>query len=290
VIAYHGRVVRRLPLLVLASLASTMACGLFPSLDGFAGIGTGPPDEAAGSESPDGAVLTPGSDAGLPAWCATQGAHTLCADFDTPDAFAVLTRTDPTAGATSSLDSTQYTSAPFALATTTPVASGAGSADLQYDPLGHAQTGFHLAFDLRLETVSGPDGSVLVAEMIYYSASSRARYDIELDWQGGVLALAEYAEDATGTPIHGTSSWPIATQIDLDAWYGVVFDVSADVSSASVSLAKKPDAPAPVIDGVTLRPTVSDSHGQLFSLGLVWVAPNASAQRAQFDNVLFDWK
>jgi hypothetical protein len=285
-IAYDRTVLRRLPLLLVASLGSATACVLFPSVDGFSGA------DARGSTdagSVDGQGRDAPSDGG--SWCAAQGVHVFCTDFDSPDAFGAIQRSSPSAGATLELDSTEYASPPFALAAATPATGSAtGSAELNYQETGRAQVGFRLALDLRLETASGANETVLIAAMIYRRGSSKARYNVQLDWQGGQLGLSEYAEDTAGNPVSGTSRWPLGTPIDLGAWYSVVVDVSADVSSASVALAKKPDLPAPVIGGVALRPTVSDANDPLLTLGLAWVASNTPAQRAHFDNLVFDWK
>jgi hypothetical protein len=249
---------------------SGVACALFPSFDGFGG------DAGIASDSGSG-------------WCASQGTHVVCADFDTPDAFGRLNRSPPSRGATSSLDPTEYVSKPFAFAASTPaLGNDPGTVELSYEEPGHPQDGFRLALDVRFETDATADKNVTVAALIYRQGTPR--YNVEFDWNDGALWLSEYAEDATGSVIPNTQHWRIETTIELHTWYALVLDVTADVSAATVALGKLPSAPVQVLGPVPLRPTVSNASSLLLVFGLVWVAPNGPPQQAAFDNVVFDWK
>ncbi len=105
-------------------------------------------------------VQSNGSDAGT--WCANQGTHAFCADFDEG---LTLTMTfneveKPTKGESISIDAAKSKSASSSMAVTVPITTGGGKAFGDVS-LPSAPNGFTCAFDIALDGAATNVGSLV---------------------------------------------------------------------------------------------------------------------------------
>jgi hypothetical protein len=224
-------------------------------------------------------------------FCPNQGTHTLCVDFDAPDAYGGFQKARGANGGAGGLDTEHFTSAPRAFVATTPdLATGsAASADLE-SYFDRPQSGYSMSFDFRFETQ--PSVGIPIGQVSYGMAATKARYALQVNVEAVTpmtLHLAEYAEDDTGAVIHTTQAWPTSASLDLEKWYRLIIDVDAAITTAVVSVGSVGETPTVVLASAPLKPTVTSASRPFISVGLVFLR-GSSAQRAQFDNILFDWK
>ncbi len=142
-------------------------CGAFSGSDAAPNaVGGDAGDGGPIATSGDGGALTdaPPADAGT--WCASQGTHAFCADFDEGLALTATFNEVETAvtGESIKIDAAKNTSAPNSLAVVVPKTSGGGKT-FGNVVLPSAPNGFTCAFDIALDGAATNVGSIVWAEL-----------------------------------------------------------------------------------------------------------------------------
>jgi hypothetical protein len=273
------RVRTALALFVASSL--TTACALFPSFDGFTD-GGGP---EAGTDS-GGA-----GDAKGKGWCASQGPHLLCDDFDEPDAGVVgpwnMEQVNGDGGTLSLSDATSVSAPSSLLAEMQPTSISAAFVRLQQTYVPVAKSSMTYAFDF-LTAQQGLSGGTVLANATISLANGEI-YALDLRLEGTVLQIYEQ-QGQTENPYVLTNS------AQIGAWVRISIQVTSLGSSSPMLTVQYGLADAGALPTVLqtnipgIVGTVPTS-GPAPLLGLAYLdIPTNGPLDCYFDNVTFDYE
>lgn len=281
----------------LASASALAGCTLLVGTSGLTG-GSGPADGSTGAESQapieassegprDAPADVPSSDAPVEAgtWCASQGTHFFCADFDEGSASLGWTNVDMSTTQGSLGLSPQYVSPPGSLLSSAPAhATGSDEARVvKVFPVVPSHV--HVEFDMFTCAASTP-GYFELAKIHEYTPATGVSGGIDLGNSSGsdYLLLGEHGDDGGQT----TQSFKPTPGIAVAQWVHVAIDAMLDPVGGSVTLVlDRSSTPSVSQTGVrTISPGTTNVE---LVIGLYSGGNSSPACEVDYDDVVVDY-
>lgn len=242
--------------------------------------------------SPDGGSGTPvdaaaGGGHASGTWCASQGPHDLCDDFDSPsyDPWVTAGSGSPGRPAGAGLTTTTTTSSPSALSSeVTATSVGTASARIQASVAakGTDSSAITLSFDVY-PVVVGPSPRLEIASVSGFNIVDLRTYGVALVLKGTAAAPSiEIDEGDDGVTTH-----PLAAPLPARQWTRVTLELTVTRGTAKAS---PPSTVAARLGGAAAETFTMQHHMPLnpfFTIGVSAVAPN-EASTFVYDDVTYD--
>jgi hypothetical protein len=226
-------------------------------------------------------------------WCAGQGLHLFCDDFDEAPLAQSWDQIENQHG-TPKLDTTAYTS-PFEsmLATTTALGSGAVAAVGLSKRVTYLATELHLAFDMRIDALDPSAAPIVLCELQMLDGVSNILEIVNVIAGPGGASVEDTAPALDGGPdwdhtyaLDGGAALPVGQ------WARVKLDIllpgyDAGMGAAGTLTVHVGSAPAPAVDHVPISPGTQLAQ-PFFYLGIVSASGPSAPVAARFDDVTFD--
>jgi hypothetical protein len=272
------------------ALPAAMDSGAPSPVEASTDAGTGEASSDTGPDmQPD--AMDAMTDAGRPdagSWCAVQGLHLFCEDFDHGALGASWDQIQQQHGVPR-LDGTAYTS-PYEsfLASTTALTQGAVASVGLSKRVTYLATEMHLAYDLRVDAQDPAGSPVVVSSLQMLDSASDILEVINVlvgSSGGSVDDSATLDGGAEWDHTHSLGALTIGqwTRIKLDAFLPG-YDSGPEPGTLSVTVGT---GTTPVVDHVPLSP-VAQLAQPFFYLGVVSASGPSTPVAVRFDDVTFD--
>jgi hypothetical protein len=285
--------------LALIALVCVQGCSHGPS-SAQEGVDSGTPDV---SPTDSGAIDTGADgDAGLPvdatadgplrdagSWCATQGLHLFCDDFDHGPAAQYWDQVQQQHG-TPRLDGTTYTS-PYQslLASTTVLAQGAVAAVGLSKRVTYLASQMHLAYDLRVDALDPSGAPVVVSALQMLDTATDILETVSVLVAPSGATVDDFATLDGGVAWDHTHALVAASA--LAQWTRIQIDIvlpgydgGPEPGTLTVFVGGQK---TPAIDHAALSPVAALAQ-PFFYIGVVTATGPSLAISARFDDVTFD--
>lgn len=243
-----------------------------------------PITDSGGNDAPADALADAG-DGAASGYCASLSpAPGFCADFDEGSFDAQFAFKHTTGTGLLSGDSTASVSPPTSfLARVGASSTGNGDFAFMTRVFGGSATQFTYAFDLRLDAVAGGQNSGVLAAIIIDDGAADS-HTLSFYTTGTYAAVEEvFARPDGGMAyLDHTLSWVPK----LDTWTRVSFSIDTAAGTCAASIDGKADLTS---TSCSLDPSWT-SGPPAIDLGWSYVASQASAWSAHYDNVVATWK
>ncbi len=258
-----------------------------------AGAGDAPQADVRGETGGDGGGIhdapsdAPAGDGGLAgeagSWCASQGQHFFCADFDEGSATAGWSSVDLQATQGMLGLSPQYVSPPTSFLSSTPAHSSGSMEARVVESVPTVPSHVHAEFDM-FPCTAMTTGYYEVAKIHAYSTGFSGGVDVDISGTEDIV-VDEYGDDG-GELVTDLKPSP---GYQLGRWNHVALDVVLDPSAGSVTLVLD-RATAPSVSQSGMRTLTPGTTNVDFVLGLWSGGGNDPACEVDFDDVILDYQ